>query len=170
VPRVSRVCDSHGFNPLTLLRHPRLLPLAGLIVFISLAVLALRLSHPTLFSLPSFDKASTAGSAPSIDHAGESDKTGEVVASGDIYIEGAYNELSSVSTRDKKYFTIDFGAWEAINPNVIPHPSLADTWIIVAQKQRSDLKNSVFFSELVCVTPSSRMAPLPALILRYSCL
>jgi hypothetical protein len=59
---------------------------------------------------------------------------------------------------------------EAINPNVIPHPSLADTWIIVAQKQRSDLENSVFFSELVSVTPSSRMAPLPALILRYSCL
>src|SRR5579871_4128394 len=56
----------------------------------------------------------------------------------------------SVSTTNKKYFPIVFGQQEAINPNIIPHPSLNDTWIIVAVKAKSQVKNSVWASELVC--------------------
>lgn len=56
----------------------------------------------------------------------------------------------SVSTADKKYFAIEFDQEEAINPNIIPHPIFKNTWIIAAQLQRSDVKNSVWFAELVC--------------------
>jgi hypothetical protein len=66
------------------------------------------------------------------------------------YSEGTYQEIFSVSTRDKKYFPIVFGEKESINPNAIPHPSLEDTWIIVSQLQRSKVENSVWFAELVC--------------------
>jgi hypothetical protein len=58
--------------------------------------------------------------------------------------------LSSVTTKDKKYFPIEFGSRKAINPNIIPHPSLEDTWIIIAMQEQSDMKNSIFFAELVC--------------------
>ena len=61
-----------------------------------------------------------------------------------------HRKVFSVSTADKKYFRIKFGEREAINPNIIPHPSLNDTWIIVAQQQRSSVKSSVWFAELVC--------------------
>ena len=37
-----------------------------------------------------------------------------------------------------------------MNPNIIPHPTLPSTWIIVAQQQRSDVNNTVWFSELAC--------------------
>ena len=45
-----------------------------------------------------------------------------------------YREVYSVSTADKKYFLIDFVDQRAINPNIIPHPFLEDTWVIVAQR------------------------------------
>jgi hypothetical protein len=60
-------------------------------------------------------------------------------------------EVLSVSTADKRYFLIDFGEQGATNPSIIPHPFLNDTWIIVAQQQKSSvIKNSVWFAELVC--------------------
>jgi hypothetical protein len=61
-----------------------------------------------------------------------------------------HREVFSVSTMDKKYFLIEFGEQEAMNPNIIPHPVLNDTWIIVAQQQKSSVKTSVWFAELVC--------------------
>ena len=61
-----------------------------------------------------------------------------------------HREVFSVSTADKKYFLIEFGGQEAMNPNIIPHPTLNDTWIIVAQQQKSSVKTSVWFAELVC--------------------
>lgn len=134
-------------------QHLRVLPVTGLLVFIFLAVLAFRLSNTTLVLLPPLRGAPAAELAVSIDEAGateQTDETGKIAPPGAVYIERAYNEISSVSTPDKKYFPIHFGEWEAINPNAIPHPSREDTWIIAAQKQRSDVKDSVFFSELVC--------------------
>src|ERR1700722_6158991 len=65
-------------------------------------------------------------------------------------VEGVHREVFSVSTTDKKYFLIEFGGQEAMNPNIIPHPVLDDTWIIVAQQQKSSVKTSVWFAELVC--------------------
>ncbi|KAM5354083.1 hypothetical protein ACJ41O_000733 [Fusarium nematophilum] len=54
----------------------------------------------------------------------------------------------SVSTKDKKYFSIDFGEFHAMNPNILPHPTLDDTWIVVAQWRIED--ESLWFAELVC--------------------
>ena len=61
-----------------------------------------------------------------------------------------HHEVFSVSTSDRKYFTIRFGDQEAMNPNIIPHPTLEETWIIVAQQQKSAMKTTVWFAELVC--------------------
>jgi hypothetical protein len=64
-----------------------------------------------------------------------------------------HNIVYSVSTRDRKYFVISFGEGEeqAINPSIIPHPILRDTWIITAQQQRSTVvPDSVWYAELVC--------------------
>ncbi|PGH00251.1 hypothetical protein AJ79_08265 [Helicocarpus griseus UAMH5409] len=61
-----------------------------------------------------------------------------------------YRQVFSASMADTKYFSIEFGKQKAINPSIIPHPSLENTWIIVAQKQRSATQNSVWFAELVC--------------------
>lgn len=65
-------------------------------------------------------------------------------------ISDTHVEVFSASTRDKKYFLIEFGDEEAINPSTIPHPVLQDTWIIVAQKRRSPDSSSAWFAELVC--------------------
>jgi hypothetical protein len=66
------------------------------------------------------------------------------------YTEGVYREVFSRSTLDKKYFKIDFSPHPAINPNAIPHPTLPDTWIIVAQRDEHYVENSVWFTELMC--------------------
>src|SRR2546423_450073 len=63
---------------------------------------------------------------------------------------GMFRAVFSVSTADKKYFPIEFGEQEALNPSIIPHPALNDTWIIVAQQQKSSVKDTVWFAELVC--------------------
>ncbi|KAF7170285.1 hypothetical protein CNMCM5623_002746 [Aspergillus felis] len=60
--------------------------------------------------------------------------------------------LYSVSSPDRKYFKIDFGRRSVLNPSIIPHPELPDTWIITAQlhKPPSARMASVWFAELVC--------------------
>lgn len=65
-------------------------------------------------------------------------------------IADTHHEIFSVSTRDKKYFLVEFGNRKAINPNIIPHPTLEDTWIIVAQQRRSPEKKTVWSIELAC--------------------
>ena len=61
-----------------------------------------------------------------------------------------HNEIFSVSHPSGKYFPISFGE-EAMNPSILPHPSLADTYIVVAQQGRTNLpEESVFYSELSC--------------------
>jgi hypothetical protein len=59
-------------------------------------------------------------------------------------------QVFSSSTKDGKYFGIDLGSRKANNPNIIPHPSLEDTWIVVAVQSPSEIKNSMWFAELVC--------------------
>jgi hypothetical protein len=62
-----------------------------------------------------------------------------------------HNEIFSPSHKDKKYFAIDFEGEKAMNPSIIPHPELEDTWIVVAQQGRSDSHpKSSWFAELVC--------------------
>lgn len=60
-------------------------------------------------------------------------------------------EIFSQSKQNGRYFNVEFGAYQGINPNMIPHPSLSSSWILVAQLQRSDIYNTVWFSELSCV-------------------
>lgn len=68
----------------------------------------------------------------------------------DEAISQTHHEVFSQSSQDGKYLTINFGDYGAINPNIIPHPQLEDTWILVAQQQRSDISNTVWFAELAC--------------------
>ncbi|KAL5084140.1 hypothetical protein Trisim1_012284 [Trichoderma cf. simile WF8] len=66
-------------------------------------------------------------------------------------IQATHQEIFSISTMDKKYFAIDFGeGHKGMNPNIIPHPTLGDTWIVVAQLARGADEQSVYFTELVC--------------------
>ncbi|KAI6711712.1 hypothetical protein PZA11_006327 [Diplocarpon coronariae] len=59
--------------------------------------------------------------------------------------------LRSLSTPDHRYFPLRFGGHpKFLNPNILPHPSFNDTWIIVAQRGASPLPSSIWFSELVC--------------------
>ncbi|KAF2771314.1 hypothetical protein EJ03DRAFT_38810 [Teratosphaeria nubilosa] len=62
-----------------------------------------------------------------------------------------HHELFSLSTPDGKYFDIVFGRFHAINPNVIPHPSLNDTWFIIGQEfQKGEGQATTWNIELVC--------------------
>lgn len=61
-----------------------------------------------------------------------------------------HHELFSLSTANKHYFPIVFWDKKAINPNILPHPQLEDTYIIIGQQQRSDVEDSVWCAELVC--------------------
>lgn len=59
-----------------------------------------------------------------------------------------HQEVFSSSTQDRKFISIDFGGTKVMNPNILPHPSLANTWIIVAQRKNEE--PSFEFKELVC--------------------
>ncbi|KAK7432170.1 hypothetical protein QQZ08_001115 [Neonectria magnoliae] len=58
-----------------------------------------------------------------------------------------HQEVFSLSTKDTKFFLIDFSGVKAMNPNIIPHPTLDNTWIIVAQQVK---EISTFFTEITC--------------------
>ena len=60
--------------------------------------------------------------------------------------------IYSVSNPDRKYFRIDFGRRSVLNPSIIPHPELLETWIITAQlyEPPSARTASVWYAELVC--------------------
>ena len=68
----------------------------------------------------------------------------------------AYREVFSVSTPDQKYFLIDFVDYKSINPNIIPHPFLKDTWVIVAQRDNFKFKDQTLFVELGCTATFQR--------------
>ncbi|KAI1204583.1 uncharacterized protein F4807DRAFT_326970 [Annulohypoxylon truncatum] len=59
-------------------------------------------------------------------------------------------ELFSTSTLDGRYFRVSFGDRLAINPNIIPHPLLEDTWIIIANHYSLDNTIPTDFVELAC--------------------
>ncbi|KAK5156907.1 hypothetical protein LTS14_004424 [Recurvomyces mirabilis] len=62
---------------------------------------------------------------------------------------GDYREIFSLTTVDRKYFPIYWAGDEAYNPNVIPHPTKHDMWIVVAQHEQS--KEIIDISgELIC--------------------
>ncbi|KAH8721660.1 hypothetical protein BGZ61DRAFT_347260 [Ilyonectria robusta] len=63
-------------------------------------------------------------------------------------IDEFYNEIFSLSTKDRKFFLIDFKGMQATNPNIIPHPKLKDIWVVVAQQVQEMQSNR--YIELVC--------------------
>ena len=64
------------------------------------------------------------------------------------HTETSHHEIFSLSTTDKKFFLVDFHELNAINPNIIPHPTLNDTWIVVAQRRNDN--SSLKFVEIFC--------------------
>ncbi|OLN96337.1 hypothetical protein CCHL11_04511 [Colletotrichum chlorophyti] len=60
-----------------------------------------------------------------------------------------HHEIFSVSTPDRKFFPIIFGHEEALNPNIIPHPTRDNAFIVVAQRKKAD-DNTAEHVELVC--------------------
>lgn len=81
-----------------------------------------------------------------------------------------HHELVSLSTPDGKYFRVDFGPGKegAINPNIIPHPTLDNVWIMVAQEKATLTEN---FYELGCLASFTNTSVLrcnePAVRLPY---
>lgn len=61
-----------------------------------------------------------------------------------------HTEIFSVTTRDRKYFRIQFGSQEdsIINPNIVPHPRADNLWLTVAQRRGKDQAEPSV--ELVC--------------------
>lgn len=119
--------------------------------FLFLVFIFVRFQEQVLVALP-FNGGHRTAKTSSID--GLSRPWREWLSAGtsynDIDMGDTHHEVFSVSTANKKSFPIVFGHYEAINPSIIPHPTLNDTWIIVAQQQRSSLEGSVWFAELVC--------------------
>ena len=60
-----------------------------------------------------------------------------------------YRTVFSSSTADSKYFLLDFGQ-SALNPNIIAHPTLNDTWIMIAQQQMKRVRNYLWWAEIAC--------------------
>jgi hypothetical protein len=126
------------------LKH--LLPFLGPLII--LLLVAIKLCDKSLLPLPSFGRLSlTASTDESKTTENPLQQSGHPISG---YTEGGYYWVFSASTADKKFFQINFDKQHAINPNVIPHPFLEDTWIIVSQLHRSSVENTVFFAELVC--------------------
>ncbi|OKL56257.1 hypothetical protein UA08_08505 [Talaromyces atroroseus] len=64
-----------------------------------------------------------------------------------------HNTIFSLSTASGTYFDISFGNHKTLNPNIIPHPSSSDKWIIVAQQKAGDDqegRHSAVSVQLVC--------------------
>lgn len=64
--------------------------------------------------------------------------------------DGTHIELFSRSTPDKKYFSVTFGNQTAFNPNIIPHPTRKDAYIIVGQKTTDKDDPIMMFWEVAC--------------------
>jgi hypothetical protein len=59
-------------------------------------------------------------------------------------------EIFSLTTSDRKFFTIYLGGDTAYNPSLIPHPTQHDLWIVIAQHEQSDKEGSLSEELLVC--------------------
>lgn len=79
------------------------------------------------------------------------------------------HEIFSNSTKNGKYFTIVTGEYESYNPSILAHPEKNDTWILIAQQERTDTVNTVWFAQLVCEAKFNKAGTLlcarPPLIL-----
>lgn len=93
------------------------------------------------------ESAPTSSPQPTPEAQPDNNQFGEGIIPKDI--SATHNEIFSLSTKDKKFFEIKFGDFTALNPNIIPHPTFDNTWIVVAQWLQEG-GNTLWFAELVC--------------------
>ena len=62
---------------------------------------------------------------------------------------GDYREIFSITTRNRKFFFLYFEGAGVTNPNIIPHPTKHDMWIVVARREES-LLNPASQEQLTC--------------------
>lgn len=60
-----------------------------------------------------------------------------------------HREVFSLSTKNRKYFPLKFSDHIVYNPNILPHPTKHDTWILIGQHEGSCEKH-VDMQEMVC--------------------
>ena len=105
-------------------------------------------SRPT-FALPVGDHD---GSEDSHDHEGIEHYDNTESDNNDYYTlvnVSGHREIFSLSTTNRTYLPIHFGDGVAVyNPNIIPHPTNHEMWVVLAQHEQSDLP--VDFEELAC--------------------
>lgn len=88
------------------------------------------------------------GVIPSIKSDGDQTKLPDHYAYGDPA--NTHHWLYSSRGKDRKYFFIDWLGNNAYNPNIIPHRTKNETWIVVAQQQEHSVEKSVWFAEWIC--------------------
>ena len=69
-----------------------------------------------------------------------------------LSIQGTHREIFSNRTSDGKFFFIDFSPYNALNANLIPHPTEKDKWYAVAQLARPLTSRYLwYFTQLWCI-------------------
>ncbi|KAK0737173.1 hypothetical protein B0T21DRAFT_159446 [Apiosordaria backusii] len=93
------------------------------------------------------------GSGPAVAD-NEEDKTPAPVAWGSharpdpLPPPATWHNIFSTSTTDKKHFEIKFGDVPVFNPNILPHPTKNDTWMLMGQKWVDHNENTKGFIAL----------------------
>lgn len=85
----------------------------------------------------------------------DQDKDKSQSGSGDANVEKEYDpgpqhrQVYSLTTADRKFWPIHFGDILAYNPNILPHPTRHNRWIVIAQQEMSRVQKTVLH-ELTC--------------------
>ncbi|KAI1610038.1 hypothetical protein EDD36DRAFT_458211 [Exophiala viscosa] len=88
-----------------------------------------------------------------------------------------YREVYSASSLNGEFIRIHFGGIPAYNPNIIPHPTKHDLWIIVAQEEQTHEPHHDVITELICdagflngvLTCAEKPVPIPLKIHEPHC-
>ncbi|KXS98930.1 hypothetical protein AC578_7462 [Pseudocercospora eumusae] len=82
---------------------------------------------------------------------------------------GDYRELFSLTTRDRKFYPIHMDGIHVYNPSLIPHPTRADEWVVVASHPGMGESEALYCSVgnlndvLVCSSAPRKMTPLKSI-------
>lgn len=84
-----------------------------------------------------------------------------------------HREIFSLTTKNRKFFPLKFGDHIVYNPNVLPHPTKHDRWIIIGQHEGScephgDLEemfcDAIFWDDVLsCITPPTLLPVVPSI-------
>ncbi|EME38744.1 hypothetical protein DOTSEDRAFT_75479 [Dothistroma septosporum NZE10] len=82
-----------------------------------------------------------------------------------IPFRGDYRELFSLTTRDRKYYPIHMDGIGVYNPSLIPHPTKADQWVVIASHPGMGESEALYCAlgnlndVLVCSSAPQKMTP-----------